>query len=189
MRKRLFIALPLAFALMAGSALWVGAAEDDSGIPACADIIGGHAEYAAPTTAVPDVPGAGWTNPGSFFFVETLAAPTCVDVQYGIAVLAADPLGGAPTVLSSQVVPGDGISDKINFDLEVTTDPAQEAVCIYLYTLGASGETTTTPSNGNPHSQPISSGGSVVLDRAPDGVGGTLYCNEEGGGSGGRSYN
>src|ERR671919_252631 len=101
MKRKLFIALPAALLLIAGSALWVRAAEGETGVPACADIVDGDAEYLRPTYSMPNTPQAGWVNPGRFFFVETLAAPTCPDVQYGLVVLGEDPLGGAPTVLSS----------------------------------------------------------------------------------------
>jgi hypothetical protein len=187
MRKKLFVALPLAAALVTGSALWVHAA-DKPGIPACSDITSGTATYVPPSWSNPNLPGVGWVNPGTFGFVETLAAPTCPDVQYGIVVLAERPVGG-PTVLASQVVPGDGLSNQIAFDLQVTSSPSQDMVCVYLYTVGSTGGTTTTPSNGNPHSQTITSAGATLLDRAPDGQELENYCNPAGPDSGARTYN
>lgn len=188
MRKKMFIAVPAALALIAGSALWVRAAESAAGTPACADIVDGRAVYEPPTKALPDLPQS-WINPGSFEFRTELAAPTCPDVQYGLVVLASLPAGDVPIVLDSQSVVGDGVSSFIQYDLDVTMDPAQETVCVYLYTVGSSGGSTTTPSNGNPHSQTIASAGTELLDRAPDGTGEALYCNAEGEGTGGRGYN
>jgi hypothetical protein len=191
MRKRLLIALPAALVLMAGTALWVRAAENETGMPACADVIAGDAEYAPPERAVSPPANTGWILPdtGTLFFNETLAAPSCLDVQYGIVVLSENPAGGAPTVLASEVVPGDGLSTELNFDMQVSTNPAEEEVCVYLYTVGSSGATTTTPSNGNPHSQTIASPGTELLDRAPDGNTQENYCHPIGGSSPARSYN
>lgn len=188
MRKKTLIAVPVALVLIAGSAMWVRAAENDAADRACADIVGGEAEYTAPAETVPDLPVAG-VEPARLVFNEILAAPSCVDVQYGLVVLKEAPLGGAPSILTSQVVPGDGISEELQFDLTgFTPDTAQENVCIYLYTLGSTGGTTTTPSNGNPHSQTITAASTELIDRAPDGANG-LYCNAAGPGSGGRTYN
>lgn len=191
MKRKLFIALPAAVALIAGSALWVQAAENETGMPACANVTAGAPDYVSPETAVAAPANAGWVLPdtGRLFFSETLAAPTCVDVQYGIVVLAANPAGGAPTVLESAVVPGDGISNELNFDLQVATDPAQDQVCVYLYTVGSSPSTTTTPSNGNPHSQTISGSGVELFDRAPDGDTAETYCHPVGGTTPARTYN
>lgn len=188
MKKKMLLALPAAIVLIAGSALWVSAAENETGIPPCADILRGNAIYEAPTKGLPNLPQS-WVNPGSFEFRSEMAAPTCVDVQYGLVVLAASPGGGAPTVLASEVVPGDGTSSAIQYDLDVTMDPAQQQVCVYLYTVGSSGGSTTTPSNGNPHSQTITAAGAELLDRAPDADLPTNYCNLEGEGSGQRGYN
>ena len=188
MRKKLLVAVPVALALVASTALWVGAAENEAIDRACADITFGEAGYQAPVEAIPGAPMAGVT-PARFNFSMTTAAPTCTDVQYGLVVLAADPNGGAPVVLGSQIVPGDGVSNEIGFDLQsIAFDAEQEAVCAYVYTMGASGGTTTTPSSGNPHSQTLTVPGMEMFDRGPDGTGTDDYCNGVGEEQPGRSY-
>lgn len=186
--KKTLLVLPLALALMAGSALVVRAADGEVHALPCADITAGEAAYSAPTEVLPG--RAESRVPGTLSFLETLAGPSCLDVQYGLVVLKANPQGGAPTVLASEVVPGDGVSNELNFSLELTSDPAQKSVCLYLYTLGASGESSTsTPETGNPHGQTISGGSTGLLDRAPDGTTVASYCNLEGDGGGSRGYN
>jgi len=184
-KKKLFVALPLAFALMVGSALYVRAAEGDSDLP-CADIINGEVIYTAPSqdSLLGD---QGWTSSGRLDFVGTAAAPTCLDVQYGIVALETIPMGGVPRVLATGTIPGDGISDRFAFDLAIP-DWAGDSVCVYVYAMGS--ETDSSPKPGAPFSTATTS----LLDRGPDGLEDLDYCNlefddPENGGGGSRGYN
>lgn len=184
-KKKLFIALPLALGLLVGSALYVRAAEGDSSL-ACADIIAGQVSYAAPSQD--SLLGEqGWISSGRLDFVGTAAAPTCLDVQYGIVALEEDPtVSGVPRVLASATVPGDGVNNKFAFDLAIP-DWAGDKVCVYAYTVGAAGQAAPEKS-GAPFA---GASASTLIDRAPDGPESLEYCNEhhDDGGGGSRGYN
>lgn len=191
-KRKLFVALPLALALVASSALWVWAADNETITPACADITNAETDYERPTQFKDSLGNDTWTNAGSFEFTATLAATSCLDVTYGLVVLSANPRGGTPTVLAATSVPGDAISNKIAFDVEVTSRAPQDSVCVYAYTMGSSGASST----GKTGEAFDGTAGAAMLDRAPDGPTSTdstvapLYCNtEDPEGTGGKSYN
>ena len=166
--KRLVIAIPLAlvFVIGGGAALWAA----HQPIPRdCADIRG-TAVYTKPKQASDTLGNPTWTTPGSLEFTMTLAAATCADVQYGVVVLGNDPLADpenpkAPTVLASSSVPGDNILNELKFHLEINETPTQEKVCVYAFTSG----TTGTSSTGKSGAAFDGTAAATILDRAPDG--------------------
>lgn len=185
-KKKLLIALPLAIGLMIGSALYVRAAEGD-GVLACADITSGKATYGAPKKDGP-LGDQGWATPGHLEFIGTVTenTPTCLDVQYGIVVLEANPRGGVPVVLATGSAPGDGISNKFGFDLEIS-ERAGESVCVYVYAIGSTGASTS----GKTGAAFDGTSGGQMLDRGPDGGNGPDYCKVtfDDGGGGSSGYN
>ena len=187
-KRKLLIALPLALGLVVASAMWVKAADNEMVTPQCADITNGSAAYRQPKQ-VTDVSGSNtWTNDGWLSFTMTLDAPTCFDVTYGLVVLSANPGASTPTVLASSAVPGDGTSNKVAFNLDVTSRAPQNSICVYAYTSGSDGSSSSDKTGAA--FDGTSSG--AMLDRAPDGPfsGGPLYCvNQNGDGSGGSGYN
>jgi hypothetical protein len=118
-----------------------------------------------------------------------LEAKSCEDVTYGLVAVSENPIsaGVPPTVLASGSVLGDGSSTEIRFELPVTSDPSQESVCLYVYTTGATGESST----GKTGAAFDGTTGNELLDRGPDWPapeGGTgQYCGLVPGG-GGQGY-
>lgn len=194
--KRLSIALGLALALVAGSGalVWAGAADASM---ACADIIEGVPTFTKANQNIDALGRPTWVNPGKVTFNMTLAAPTCVDVTYGLMVLRQDPADAqspAPQVLASATAPGDATSNQVKFDVEINSDTTQGEVCLYVYTTGGAGTSTT----GKTGAAFDGTAGAAMLDRAPDGPthvagdqsGSPAYCFYVAPGtSGGRSYN
>ena len=199
-RRKLFIALPMALAVVIGSGALVWASVNETVARPCADIVDGEGKYTAPTR-VKDALGnpTAITTPGNFEFTMNLAAASCLDVTYGLVLLAQDPYDppattGVPVVLSSTTVPGDATSSKVGFDVEINEDLAQSKLCAYLYTSGGTGGSST----GKTGAAFDGTAAAQMLDRAPDGPtasatdpdASSSYCfYVSGSGSGGRSYN
>lgn len=192
-RMRLSLAIALALALVAGSGALVWAGDSDASM-ACADITGGEEEYVRAVQNEDLVGNATWVTPGRLNFTMTLAAPSCVDVTYGLVVLDEDPAdseSSSPQVLASASAPGDATSSQISFELQVNSDPTQSDVCLYVYTVGGAG----TSSTGKTGAAFDGTSGAAMLDRAPDGPtavegdpsGAPGYCFYTS--VGGRSYN
>ena len=192
-RMRLSLAIALALGLVAGSGalVWAGSAD---AARACADITGGEEEYIKAVQNEDLLGDATWVTPGKLSFTMTLAEPSCVDVTYGLVVLNEDPAdsaNSAPQVLASASTPGDATSDQLSFEVDVNSDPSQEEVCLYVYTLGSGGGSSTGKTGAAFDGTP----GAEMLDRAPDGPtsvagdpsGSPSYCFYTT--DGGRSYN
>lgn len=175
-KKKMLVALPLALVLMAGSALYVRAAEGDTSL-ACADIQGGTVTYTPPSQ--PQLAAQGLTAPGSLEFVGALGAPSCPDVTYGLVVVESGTQTALPYTIASASAPGDGINDRFAFNLEIS-ESVGPMVCVYAYSAG-SGESAP--------GRPTATAG--IIDRAPGGpLAGEEYCLVENEGSGGSSgYN
>lgn len=192
-KKRLVLATTLALALVAASGALVWAGVGDSSLP-CGDITGGTDSYTKPVQNVDAVGRPTWVTPGRLSFTMNLAAPTCLDVTYGLVVLSADPAetDGVPRILATASAPGGGGSNQIAFDVEVNEDPAESPVCVYVYTSGGGGA-SSTGKTGAAFDGTTPAG---LLDRAPDGptfvsgdtTGSPGYCFDIPK-AGGRSYN
>lgn len=166
-KGKLLVAATLAIALVGGSGALVWASVNESQALPCADITQGSHSYTAPKQETDSLGRPTWVTDGFVTFTMTLAAPTCLDVNYGFVALAEDPEtgSGTPTVLASSAVPGDGASTKVGFELPVTADPSQAKVCIYVYTFGGGGQSTTNKTGAAFDGTT----GGKLLDRAPDG--------------------
>lgn len=182
--KHVIIAAIVAVSVVGSSGAIVLAATDDSPL-ACADIISGSGSYTAPAQQKDSLGRNTWITDGGVTFTVELKEATCLNVQYGLVVLDLDPKvdgDGTPTVLASSTVPGDGVSTVIRYEVPVPSDPTQADVCIYLYTTGATGSSST----GKTGAAFDGTSGTQLLDRAPDYPG--AYCNYLPD-QGGRTYN
>ncbi|MFN2594510.1 MAG: hypothetical protein ABR579_06450 [Actinomycetota bacterium] len=169
MSRRVILATAVVVTLIAGSSAWVLAADNDQS-QACANITGGSATYTAPQVNK-DATGTVTysTTPGQLSFTETLAAPTCPNISYGLVVLSANPypISGAqtaPSVLATAAFPGDGSSTTLKYTLPINSDTSQQAVCVYVYTTGGSAGSPT----GKTGASFDGNSGMALLDRGPD---------------------
>jgi hypothetical protein len=201
MKRVLSIGIAAALMVVGGGAFV--AAQTTSSIPACADIVGGEGGYTAPKreTNAAEVQKA-LDNLGRLNFTmyvggdSATPAASCENVTYSIVVLDEYPSFGekvvageggllqkfvtSPEVLATASVPGDGLTNALQFRISVDDlDPevivngqsASPAVCVYLTTSG------TPPSGTQTNNGAAFDGGPAhtLLDRAPNG-GKDAYC-------------
>lgn len=175
------IAVASATALLVVGTAFVVRAQTAEGMPPCADFTEASTGSYQPPQA------AGLTTPasaGKLTWNMALAAPSCPDVQYGLTVYLSGPDGDpattpAGTILASAMTVGDGVTQVINFQLEVN-DNNDGSVCVVQTSFGAPTSSTSSKTGA---AFDADGPGSRLLDRGPDlpsggdtEGGGDIYC-------------